>query len=53
MSYRQELQELVNELRQKASNTDDMDAREKLLRQAEVLDFLINHPQDAIGALDA
>lgn len=53
MSYRQELQELVNELREKSNKADDPDTREKYRRQAEVLDFLINHPQDAIGALDA
>lgn len=53
MSYRQELQVLVNELRQKSTKAKSEKTREKYRRQAEILDFLINHPQDAIGALDA
>lgn len=55
MSYRQELQVLVDELREKSRAIAPASAedREKWWRQAEVLDFLINHPQDAMGALDA
>jgi hypothetical protein len=56
MSYRQELQDLITELREQANGTNgliDDAAREKRRRQAEVLDFLINHTQDALAALDA
>ena len=53
MSYRKELEELVIELRNQSNDLVDEEAREKKRRQAEVLDFLINHTQDAIGALDA
>ncbi len=61
MSYRQELEELVQQLRDEADSlagVEDPPATlalwcEKRRRQAEVLDFLVNHTKDAIGALDA
>ena len=53
MSYRKEIEELILELREQAVTLVDDAAREKKHRQAEVLDFLIHHTKDAIGALDA
>jgi len=56
MSYRQELEQLVTDLREAAGATaaDDFPAlREKLLRQAEVVEFLVTHPTEAVAAIEA
>jgi hypothetical protein len=53
MSYRTEIEALILELREQSNALVDNAEREKKHRQAEILDFLINHTKDAIGALDA
>ncbi len=54
MSYRKELEELIVELRNKSNAARwSAKSRERARRQAEIIDFLINHPQDAIANLDA
>jgi len=51
MSYRKEMQELVNELREMSNDSKTDEDREKRRRQAEMLDFLINHPKHALANL--
>jgi len=53
MSYRQELQTLINELHEAARVATDEETRERNRRRAEIIDFLINHPKDALQNLDA
>lgn len=44
MSYRKEMEELILELRTEAADSlESEDYREKKQRQAEVLDFILNH----------
>jgi hypothetical protein len=53
MSYRQEIQALIDDLRSHGERVQDAELRELCRRRAEILDFLINHPQDAIANLDS
>lgn len=53
MSYRQVIEELIVELRNHSSELIDDAARQKRRQQADVLDFLLTHTEDAIAALDA
>jgi len=51
MSYRKEMQVLIEELRRWETKATNPKTKEKRRRQAEVLDFIINHPQDALANL--
>ena len=52
MSYRTEMEALILELHRLADAAPDTDLREKYRRQAEVLDFLVHHPKDALANLE-
>lgn len=47
--YRREMMELVVYLMRRATEAQDATEQDKFRRQAEVLDFIINHPQDFIA----
>lgn len=51
MSYKTELQALIFELETLARQAADEPVRELARRRAEIIDFLINHPKDALAAL--
>lgn len=53
MSYRKEMQELILEMQNNSRKAKTEETREKWRRRAEVLDFIINHPDEAKSALDA
>lgn len=47
------MQELILEMEEKSRASRSERGREKWRRRAEVLDFLINHPDEIKGVLDA
>jgi hypothetical protein len=51
MSYKDEMEALIIELRELSNKAKSDKRRELKHRQAEVLDFLIHHPDDALGIL--
>lgn len=51
MSYKQEMQNFILELHEIARTAKSEQARELAHRRAEIIDFLINHPKDALAAL--
>ena len=53
MSYRKELQDLINELREEANKTTDLDRSNLCLRRAEIIDFAINFTEDFKRDLDS
>ena len=54
MSYRKELIDLILELQEKARRIDfatEVDASEKhrkLMRKADIISFIVNHPDEAV-----
>ncbi len=52
MSYKQEMQNFILELHENARTAKSEQARELARRRAEIIDFLINHPKDALAVLE-
>ncbi len=53
VSYKKELQALIFELENVSRQAEDEEVRELARRRAEIIDFLINHPKDALAVLES